>query len=375
MPLHDTRGAASATGFGFGANTATDWSKYAMVPYNTADANPNTIAFLNVPTNTVDYYVTMPTTSRNCVLRMGNYLVIGRDCSFWVKDIRTNATVQSQTTPFGSEQTGDFFKFGIDKFGIMTKTDNKFQVVTLQINANGTTSQIAINLSVDTWGTATGFNGPMGAAIVTCDAKGMFQSFTNYVTVRSIFSYVGGSTATVNGNFAVSTDGTSIVFSSGAVTSENFSRPSSSSGGLGAAIVYDMDHSSYYISTGSENAMTGFTASGSGTPTNFRGCGVVQSQAFLNMGWDGASNGYIRRMIASGATTPLNYSVLSSAFYGTMQMYGNGAFFAYNAASGTAVYRTYSSITDTFSSEIVPSGILSSGLINKSGTVYGTYNY
>jgi hypothetical protein len=373
MPLHDTRGAASATGFGFGASTGgPDWSKYAMIPYNVADSNPNKIGFLNVATNTVDYDVSMPTTARNCVMRMGNYLVVGRECSFWVIDIRTNSIVQSQTTPFGSQETGDFFKFGEDKFGIMTKIGMDFHIVTLKINPNGTTTQIAFNPTVASWGSGSGFDSPQGAAIVTCDAKGMFQSFSGRVAFRSIYSYVGGNTVTVNGNVSISADGTSISLFNSANSGDNFSRPSACSGN-GRAIIYDMDHNSYYISTGIQSTMTGFTATGSGTPTNFRGCGITQSSAFFLLGFDGASSGYIRRMDAGGGTSPLGFSVLANTFYGTMQMYGDGAFFAYNAPSGTAVYRTYSNITDTFSSEIVPSGI--NGYVNKSGTVYGTYNY
>jgi hypothetical protein len=256
----------------------------------------------------------------------------------------------------------------------MTKDGYDFQVITLRMNPNGTTTQLAYNQSVASWGAQTGYNGPMGAAIVTCDAKGMFESFSGRVAFRSIYSYTGGSTQTIMGNFEVSADGTSINLFNSNQTSENFSRPSACSGGFGGAIIYDMDHSSYYISTGTQNSMTGLTASGSGTPTNFRGCGTAQSSACLNMGYDGGGAAFIRRMISNSATTILNFNMLSSGpMYGTMQLYNGGAFFAYNAASGTAVYQTYSTATGTFSGEIVPSGI--NGLINKGGIVYGTYNF
>lgn len=377
MPLHDTRGAASATGFGFGASTGSpDWSKYAMVPYNsTANAFPNRIAFLNVAVNTIDYDIALPTTSSGtCVMRMGNYLVVGRICTFWVINIRTGNTVQSQTTPFGSQQTGDFFKFAEDKFGILTKIGYDFQVITFQMNPNGTTTQIAYNQSVASWGAATGFDGPMGAAVVSCDSKGIFSSFSGFVAFRSIYSYISGNTTTVDGNFTVSADGTSIALYNAGTNSENFSRPSACSGGLNKSIIYDMDHSTYYITGGTTYGMSGYTASGAGTPTSFRGCGCVQSQIFLNMGFDGGTGGYIRKMTASGASTPLALSVSSGTFTGTMQMYGDGAFFAYNASSGTGVYQTYSTGANTFSGEFVLPTI-SSGCVNKNGNVYGTYNF
>jgi len=375
MPLLETRGAASAKGFGFGASTGgPDWSKYAMVPYNVANSNPNKIGFLNITTNIVDYDVSMPiTSSGTCLIRMGNYLLVGNAGSFWMLDIQTGSTVQSQTTPIGALQ-GDFFKFATDKFGILTKLDSALQVATFQVNANGTTTQIAYNNSVASLGAAQGFNGPMGAAIVTCDSKGMFDSFSGSVAFRVIYSYVGGDTQTLNGNFTVSANGTSISLANSSQTGENFSRPSASSGGFGWAIVYDMDHSSYFMSTGTQRTITGITATDAGTPTNFRGCGTTQSQAFLNIGYDGAGNAYVRRMVSNSATTILNFSMLSGGpFYGTMQLYNGGAFFAYNAASGTAVYQTYSTATGTFSGEFVPSGI--NGYVNKNGTVYGTYNY
>jgi hypothetical protein len=377
MPLHNTRGAASATGFGFGASTGgPDWSKYAMIPFNTTDnARANTVAFLNVAANTIDYYVSFPSTSVTNLMRMGNYLVCGTDnCGFYMMDIRTNTLVQSIVYPFETTTQGDFFKFGLDKFGVMTKIGSQFQIATLKVNANGSTSIITWNTSVDTWGAQTGYSSPKGAAIVTCDAKGMFESFSGKVAFRSIYSYTGGATTSVNGNVSISQDGTSIAMYNGSTDGGNFSRPSACSGGYGASIIYDMDHSSYYISQGSETTMSGYTASGGGTPTNFRGCGITLSQAFLNMGWDYGSSAYIRRMTYGGGTTPLSFSVYNGIFSGTMQMYGDGAFFAYNNGSNLPVYQTYSSIYNSFSGEI---GIPSFGYyaINKYGQIYGTYNF
>jgi hypothetical protein len=390
MPLHDTRGAASATGFGFGSSgdgAIANYGDYMIVPY-TPDASANVyseIAFYNVVTNQTTKRIAISGTytggSSQKIMRFGNYLFIMYNVyglGYAVYNITTGAFIQSGIMGYLGEE-GDVVKFGNNKIAGIVKNGTALRVQTYNIDL--TTGVISFIAAFDFTsafnGATTGFNSPQCAASINMDADALFSSYNGWITGNAVNSYISYQTSSAWFSFMINDAGTSASSFSKSTTTQNFSRPSGATGDLGRTCIYGFDGSTYVIfnqsSQGSYNSGTFVDQ------TNQAAIGINGQQSFLAM----------KNNIPSGVTeiyrlTPsvkvlVNSFTFSSydrnAYIG--QMFRDGAVVMIQNNTGTygapVLYR-YNQYSENFGSAVTPNG-LSTGRVNPQGRVVRIYNF
>lgn len=388
MPLHETRGAASATGFGFGAsggNSITNYYDYMIVPYNPdpSATSYSEFAFYNVVTNATTARVQISSTysggGQQKVMRFGNYLFIMYNIyglNYVVYNILTGALIQTGSMGFGGNE-GDVVKFGNNKIAGIVKSGTGLRVNTYSIDlTTGVVSFIAaLSLSGIFTDTTAGFSSPQCAASINMDGNAMFSSYNGWINYNGVMGYVSYSTTTAWGSFVISDAGTSVSNSNISVTGANFSRPCAATGDIGRTCVMGFDGSTYVIfnqsSQGSYN--TGVYTD----TTGYAPIGINNSIAFLCMK-NNATQTQIYRFTSSAKTLVNAYTNSTydpSAYIG--QMFKDGSVVMIQNDTGTygsPVFYRYNVYTELFGSAVTPVG-LSTGRVNPQGRVARIYNF
>lgn len=389
MPLHNTRGAASATGFGFGAkggNSITNYYDYMIVPYNPdpAAGSYSEFAFYNVVTNATTARVQVAPQyigAGTKVMRFGNFLFIMYNMSginYVVYNILTGAVTQTGLMGYGGNE-GDVVKFGNNKIAGIVKQGTNLRVNTYSIDlTTGVVTFIAaLSFSGVFTDTQVGTSSPQCAASINMDANAMFSSYNGWINYCAIMGYVSYNTTTAWGSFIINDAGTAISSNNIQVTGVNFSRPSAATGDTGRTCVMCFDGSQYSIFNQSSQ---GTIASGPFVDiTNYAPIGIAGQQSFLALKYN-AGNVQVKRLTTSGTIVSVtqfaaNVNYDYQAFIG--QMFADGAVVMIQNNTGTygvpVLYR-YNQYSENFGSAVTPVG-LSTGRVNPSNQVVRVYNF
>ena len=389
MPLHSTRGAASAKGFGFGggkaANFITDYSDYMIVPYSPDPqaAYYSEIAFYNVVTNTTTARVPVSTSysiyGSQKIMRFGNFLLIMyymASVNYVIYNILTGAQIQTGALGTGGYD-GDIVKFGSNKIASIQKIGTGLTVNTYSIDlTTGVLSSIA-NLSLNSifGGTTSGYSSPQCAASVNMDANAMFGAYNGWINYNAIDSYANYTTSTAWGSFVISDAGTSVSNSNISTTGLNFSRPCAATGDLGRTCQLGFDGSTYQI-----NNQSSVSTQAQGPyvdTTNFAPIGIHGAPSFLAMKNNNTVT-EIKRLTSSGVTVLVNSFTNNSSYDANAyigQMFKDGAVVMIQNNTNTYGQPVFYKYTgENFGSAITPVG-LSTGKVNPYGRVSRVYNY
>jgi hypothetical protein len=391
MPLHDTRGAASATGFGFGASSSqVDWSQYMIVPYDTSASSTTftQVKFYNVVTNTTDYTVNIQSNYRSGgskLVRIGDFLfLMYQSYGLYgaLYNIKTGAIVYSGVS-WGavSTQEGDIVKFGENKIAFIQKNGTSLSVVTYSFNLSTGAATYISSMGVNVFGdSSTGYNGPQLAASCTMNSEGLFQSYSGYIPYQGVYSYGGGaSTVTAWGALSLNAAGNSLSSYYQETSGINFSRPAAATGDQNSAWVCSFDNTEWMLFQNGNPSSIRYSGGGATDVTNQSACGVHATPNFLMTKYNqGASNQEILKFTNGGRTTSTYLPATPNSGQAiTMQMFKGGTLVMCQDTTGTygvpKLYK-YTQATDSWSAGISPNGI-STGRVNPSYSVVRVYNY
>jgi hypothetical protein len=352
MPLLETRGAASARGFGFGGGVKriVDWTKYILVP-NTPNISPYTyatptrISFINTDTATIDFDV--PVGSQNYgsgtkLMRVGDWLYwwvnISTGNIFYYNIITGAYAGILNLTPPG--QAGcDVAKLGNEnnpllpsKVVSMNRTENGTLVVARWIHDNGTGT-----FTLDTTASFSGVfqsSNQTGSSYSTPQIAPMGTMNNGVWTYAGIVGYVGfddypGPTYTRWLLVNVPYSGQISTLTSNQ-TSDNFSRPAAGTLDGDRALLATLDNSTMRVAN---------------TAGSFTNISVQNNNAY--------NNGYAPAALTGGGqriALTVKYDFDGSNYYRNLWLlFGNGS-------SPTLVTSQY-----TFGYETQPNAVLQQG--------------
>lgn len=366
MPLLETRGAASAKGFGFGASSAgVDWSKYMVVPYSngTTQQNPTRIAMYNVATGTVDFDIPYtPVTSPNdgcLILRIRDWLYYW-NVSAGVNAVRginiiTGVAIANQDLSSALDN-GDIVKLGNNgsianpsKIAVCGKSGTDLYVG--YWNHNNTTGLFSNTAGTGVGGifgssspTGSSFSSPQAAPLGTIDEFGNY-TYAGVIAFCGVSSYPAPSTDTAFGVVTAPYSGSGIGFLSRQNTSDNFSRPKAAmypttTGARAYVATFDGSTAFEYVTNGSYSS-TGTINTGNIQSNGWGPCGVVNSNygsraLQANIGFSGP-NTLRNAYVLTGGSSSLVDSVIIDPYtrLPTIQQTG------YNSTNGALLMETW----------------------------------